>query len=53
MRRRKADYTPADLDAWLDQKIADLIRSTPETPILESDARAYVPVMPPWLRGDP
>jgi len=48
----ESDYTPADLDAWLDKKIADLIRSTPDTPTLESGDRAYIPVMPPWWRDD-
>jgi hypothetical protein len=48
----RAVYTTSDLDAWIEQKLSDPIRSTSETPPLASGDRAYIPVMPPWWRDD-
>ena len=39
---RRAVYTRADLDAWIEQKLSDPIRSTSETRILETGAQAYI-----------
>ena len=38
----RAVYTPADLDAWIEQKLSDPIRSTSETPPLASGVQTYI-----------
>ena len=39
---RRAVYTRADLDAWIEQKLSDPIRSTSEIQPQESDAKAFI-----------
>ena len=38
----RAVYTPDDLDAWIEQKLSDPIRSTSEIQSQESDAKAFI-----------